>query len=301
MRTNSGYASTTIEGDGRYLRLMYDASDPLTMFFAPMVTKETFNPADYVVATLPAGTGSDVRIDLAVAPGWKPVTRKYLFNILAPRKETTVAMHSSFFEPWSVGVLPLIALRQAWQIEPFSPSSFHALRGYRMFGIATNTIAGIVLWIVAGVILVRRRKTGGAIMIIGVTAAFVLLSGMHAGIDQLRLVREHVGSMLSDGTYDEAGSSYDIAETITMLREPHDNVVVCRTGANLREKILRYMLYPLRVTSAHDTLTDSSLIVVSYEAPWQMKNDVLTCNDITARVKKLREFSDGSLLFSVVP
>lgn len=294
IRDSGGHASTTIEGDGRWLRLGYESTEDITLFIMPLTGPNQLNPADATMLVLPRGTSMDVTIDLSVAPSWRPGSLSYLLNLLSTSKDAEVSFLSAEFFPASITELIGIGFRHAMLPEPYSPSSYHALRGQRMFSLPLPIILGIATIILAITIGMYRRSRSVAlvIMLMG-----MMMVGARASFDFIEISREHLTSMLAHGTYDEAGSIYLIGERLRPLLPT--GIVICRDGTNFQEKILRYLMYPVPVGSSIGV--PASHVVVEGKIRWSFDHGRLRCGDIDRRASHLASFDDGSEIFTLLP
>ncbi len=306
LRNNKGRATTAIEGAGQALVIGYRSNEPINIFMVPLKDNESYVPTDFMQFTLPQSIDGSVRIDLTVSPGWKPGRTKYLLNLLTQTESAEAGFTSLEFEPSSVGQIISTGFRHLFTVEPYTPSSYHALRGYRVFGESITITLGILTLIITIGISIfsktEKRLSHITILLVIVT----LLYASRFSIDLLRFTHEHlVGYM--NGIYDEAGSAHQIGRTISDIAKESSvpvHVAVCRDGTNYKEKIIRYVTYPTPVTT---TATGATHAVVMDRGEWSMQTTIdkdgshstLLCGPIHRRAKKLTDFSDGSILFSL--
>lgn len=303
LQRNAGRASTALEGNGGTLALTYQADEQVEVFMVPIDTNGNFVPTDFLQFTLPATDEGTVTVDLTVSPGWSPGQKKWFINMLTEHQEATIGF--SKLEIVSGGpATPLVAIRQLMTSEPYTPSSFHALRGYRTLGLPVAVILGIVT-LIAFVITVlvaskEKRLYAGILVLLCGSALYQL----RVGIDQLRFTKEHL-SEFSKGTYDEAGSVSDIAMLVKEVATPNSTVYVCREGTNFKEKLLRYFTYPIRISSDQNDIEKADFALVMDATHWSLEtttaNDAsvqqLVCGSLKRTAQRITSFADGSILF----
>lgn len=300
IRKSGGFGRTTVEGKGRYLGLRYDATDPLTVFVVPLKEDASYDPSDYTVLTLPSGKDQTIRIDLSIAPGWHPGSITYLMNLLAPSKETSMQIYETAFIPANIYDIVIASFRHLLTVEPYSPSSVHALRGQRMLGVSVTVILGISLIFACIVAYVVTHRSSRSRIMGGIIAIFVLLAGGRFGIDGLRITQEHVDTLLHQNLYDEAGSIYTIAAMIKEKSEKGD-VFFCRTGTNFQEKLLRYLLYPIHVSGDAWMMHEAQYAVVTSTHEWSFEKGILQCKGQKRAATLLTSYPDDITLYQFAP
>lgn len=303
LEENKGHANTVIEGKGKAIRISYRASEPLVLFLVPLKTDNAFVPTDYVKFTLPETTAGEILVDLTVSPGWSPAEHRYYVEILSKNETVDAAFTGMEFVPGSFFSGVQAAFTHLFTREPYTPSSYHAIRGYRIFGVSLTVLMGTILLIAVGTAL--ALSTGETKLQNTLLVLFILcgLYNLRFGIDLLRFTGQHL-SEYGNGTYDEAGSVYEVARAIKKLEqgsEGNPTVFVCRDGTNFKEKILRYFAYPTQITSDEADAKSATVVAVMDEMNWSEEGGVLKCGPINAAAQKLSEFSDGTILFRIQP
>ena len=315
LKNNKSSASTKIEGAGGILRLTYIASDELKVYMVPLSTEGRFVPNEFLRLALPATEGDTVEIDLTVSPGWRPSKTTWIVHLLTKNEETDAGFAAIEFVPVSLLETIAASFQHIFTAEPYSPSTYHAVRGYRVFGNDATVIMGILLLIVAGATLLRAKKSTKLRTLVIVILTFQGLYGLRFGLDLLRFSSEHA-SGYAQGFYDEAGSVHQITPVLRILvsenpmkSEAETTVFVCRSGTNFKEKILRYFSYPIRISSDVNDAKTSDFALVMNADDWSFdavlseeektNDEVLRCGDLSMKAQKLREFPDGSILFSI--
>jgi len=299
LKENDGRASTAIDGAGRALSVQYFASEPVEIFMVPIADDETIVPTDFITFTLPKTTAGDAEIDLTVSPGWHPGSMHWIVNLLSRSADAEAGFTRFEFLQPSLGDTLGAAISHTLVTEPYTPGSYHALRGYRILGLSATILFGVLFVLsTLGIFLLSSPKRFPALLLTIVT--FVGIYELRFAGDLLRFTAEHLTGYAA-GIYDEAGSVYEIAGNVRSLGSDV-SVSVCRDGTNFKEKILRYMVYPITVRSDEP---GGSLILVMDKFDWSLEtrteNGVsmqkLVCDEFTGDVEKLKQYPDGSILF----
>ncbi len=309
LRENTARTSTVLEGNGSLLQITYRSSEPIEVYLVPLAAEKSFVPTDYVRFTMPITQESTVNIDLTVSPGWSPGNHRYYFSLLSRTENADAAFIRVEFLPASAGQTLKALVRHIFTPEPYTPSSYHVLRGYRFLGISFTAALGVLILLAATLcaLLVRRglRLTAVLAVLIGGSLFYQL----RFGIDLLRFTKEHLTGYELHGIYDEAGSVHVIAENLRTLtqdgRQPAI-VYVCRDGTNFKEKLLRYFTYPLNVSAEAASVKSASYAVVMDKLQWsfdgtEKREGTLRCGALNASAEKLTGFPDGSVLFRLLP
>ncbi len=303
-------ASTVIEGKGRTLEIEYTSTEPLDVFMVPLQNDETFVPTDYLHFTLPLTEKGTVQIDLTVSAGWSGRNTKWLVQLLSESEETGAAFTDLRFSDEGPSIGTIVA-KHIFTKEPYTPSSYHALRGYRFLGNSFTVWLGsltVLLAIVSIAVAPKKRKRSVALGILFIGS---MLYATRFGVDLSRYSIEHLGEY-ADGTYDEAGSVHTLAAVIRSVagQEPmHRTVYVCRDGTNFKEKLLRYFVYPVRVSANETLIPVADFAVVMNKYKWstsvtlsrEQSTTVLTCGSLKRRAEKITTLQDGSVLFRLLP
>lgn len=305
---NAGHTSATIKGKGKSLNIKYTASEPIDVFMVPTDNADNFVPTDFVRFTLPKTENGDVEIDLTVSPGWSPKEISYIVYLLSEHESADVGIVSlEFIEPTFLKTVSA-AFKHFFTAEPYSPSSYHALRGYRFLGISFVPVLGLLGMAFSVLALVFFSKERRLHAVTGIWILATMIYGLRLSIDLVRFSAEHVPGYLR-GQYDEAGSAYDIGALLsTPDMKPKDNILfVCRDGTNFKEKLLRYASYPLRVTSDPSEASGATLALVMDKLSWNMETvidkkgsrQILHCGPIAREAVKIQSWPDGSILYSL--
>jgi hypothetical protein len=193
------------------------------------------------------------------------------------------------------------ATRQLFTPEPYLPSSYHALRGYRIFGHDLSLWLGILCVFVAIGALACRKKEKKVIAFLSVLLAGNLLFALRFSVDEFAFTKTH----LTEKTYGEAGSIHTVAELLALASNPTDVIFVCRDGTNFKEKLLRYFAYPLKVTSDPADAPAATYALVMDKYDWsidtivdkQGSRQTLRCGPINREGEKIATFEDDAVLF----
>ncbi len=307
---NPSHASTTIEGQGKVVLITYQSSEPLEVYMVPLEQNGNYTPTDYVRFTLPTTDEGTVAIDLTISPGWSTKNQKWLLTLLGKDKNTGAAFTDISFTNDGAGSTAIVALRHLFTEEVYTPSSYHALRGYRVLGTSFTIILGILTLVVALVCFIVAGKKNYRTTVILTLVIPSLLYQARFAVDLLRFSLQHTQEY-ARGIYDEAGSIHAVADVLRTLAKPGDKttVYVCRDGTNFKEKLLRYFTYPARVSSDANIAPTADYAVVMDKFKWGFETSVtkeastvrLKCGDIDREAKKLSTFPDGEILFQLLP
>lgn len=306
LQVNKGRASTSIEGRGSALNISYTASEPIDVFMVPLQSDKTYVPMDFMHFTIPKNDKGSVRIDLTVSPGWTPKETTYLLNLLTTSDSVNAGFTDLSFEETSMFTVIKAGFRHLFTVEPYTPSSYHALRGYRIFGISLTITLGLLTVVIAVTLFALTKAEKRLSRITTLLTIVTLLYALRFSVDLLRFTHEHlIGYM--NGIYDEAGSAHQIGRTITDISKQSATpvrVAVCRDGTNYKEKIVRYTAYPIHVS---DVSTGATLALVMDKNDWSVETTIdaegskrtLHCGSINRTAQKITDFADGSILFSL--
>lgn len=304
IRANHGRASTSIQGQGAMLAIGYAASQPIEIYMVPLDTAQHFAPTDFLHFTLPAADNGSVLIDLMVSPGWRPVEQKWIIHLLTRDAQTQAGFTKLAFVPATPLLIVSAAMRHLMTAEPYAPSSYHAIRGYRIMNVQVSAVFGILTLLIGLAVVVFARKDRKLATLVTLLLAATGLYQLRFSIDLLRFTNEHLQGYAA-GIYDEAGSAYRIAETLKSSGAK--TVYVCRDGTNYKEKILRYMSYPVRISSdaAAAGVADFAIVMDKGEWTFEMQTtkgqsrQTLHCGAVSRDASKVAGFPDGSVLFAL--
>lgn len=306
---NDGHASTTLVGEGKALALEYSANETITVFLVPLKEDGTYVPTDFLRFFLPAAENGDVLVDLTVSPGWSSGERKYLVNMLSKSSDANASFLRLDFIPTTVFTGMSAGMNHFFTTESYLPSSYHALHGYRIFGHHVSLWFGLlcIFIAIAAVIICPRGKKVSALLIVLIGGSF--LYSLRFALDELRFAFNHV-TEYQNGTYDEAGSIHLVAEVLrSSADKPEDNVYVCRDGTNFKEKLLRYFVYPIKVSAEPLDASGATFALVMDKRDWNIETVIdtkgsrqtLRCGSVHREAQMLTKFEDGSVLFSINP
>lgn len=307
MRSN-GRAKTELEGQGSKVIITYSSDADLNIFMIPMNEQRTnYNPTDAFSFLLPAGTDNKATIDLTLSPGWvsaRPIY--YIIHILTPTAETNAGFSEVEFVAGSIVDQIRAMASHGFKSELFTPATFHVLRGYRIMTTSVTIVLGMlsIITCIIVYIIARKRKWHGGMAILMTLVIFQLLYGARFALDLLRFSGEHLHAWYTTGQYDEAGSIYLIADVIkSSIADPtpsDSGVYICHDGTNFQEKLLRYFLYPVPVSSDALKIKDPSHVLILVKKTWSFddKTNALDCGEFKGAMKHIKTYDDGSVLFS---
>ncbi len=307
VQRNEGQASTSLRGAGKTLLLTYSSDEQIEVFMVPLDTNGNYVPMDFMRFTLPATKSGEVRIDLTVSPGWTPGENLYLLNMLSKTKEPNAYFVDAQFEAASFVDVLKAGIGHFLTVEPFTPSTYHALRGYRTLSMSVSVLLGVlslILAIIAYILSKPEKKLKNVI------AVFLVLGTLYAtrfSVDLLRITKEHLVTFEETSTYDEAGASSLIASSLRDVYKltQNDSVFVCRDGTNFKEKLIRYYAYPIPIVSEAEKANDADYVLVMDKFDWSYvpgKKEIgkLSCDPLkNVAAEKVAEFPDKAVLFHI--
>ncbi|HCI04307.1 MAG: hypothetical protein QF755_05565 [Candidatus Peribacteraceae bacterium] len=272
------HASVDLNGKGADLLINYSSPAPLSVYILFLNEDGSVNPRDIVSAQLPKGEVESV-IPLSQTRGWSLGERKYKLHMITEKN----------IEP-SISKLklegsPSLAdgLKQFFALEPFTPSSYHRLSGYKFFGISFTLLLTLTLALALALTLIFRKKKHAMTAII----ILILIFNARFSLDLLRYTKEN----LTAETYSTAGSAYQIADYFKS--NGIKDVQLCSDGNTYFPTILKYAGYPLNIPD------ESEHVLVRNAYEWSFENGNLTCGELNAPATSLMEFPDGSILFKL--
>lgn len=287
------HESRELQGTGDRLRVSYTAESPIDLFVFPLLHDGAPDTEAALVALLPAGVREEASLDLSVSPAWSPRVRRYRLHALS-RETTPPVLYAPSIVRGSASLLS-IAASQLLRPEPFQPSSYHRLRGYRVLGFAVSPLVALIaIGTASATVALWRRRGVDVFLMIFLTVLF--LYGLRVAADLVSVSRAHLREWRVNGTYAQAGSSYAIADALQEREEGIRSVFVCHDGTSYLPTLLQYLLYPVPVT---DTPEDATHAVVIQKVRWSEGPDTLQCGDMVLPARRLRSFSDGSVLYRV--
>lgn len=282
---NVSHASTDVEGTGNALRIRYSSESPIDVYILFLLEEDTLNPRETLFAKLPQDTEGEALIPLSHTRGWRAGTQKLRIHFLT-EKEAEHAIHSVLLTD---GTARMGGLRQFFAQEPFSPSSYHRLEGYRIFGLSsTALLMGILFLLLAGTLIFKKNRIALVIALAG-----VLLSNGRFTADLLRMTYANTKEWTQAHTYAAAGSTYEIA---SFLQENNiETFRLCTDGNSYFPVLLEYAAYPSVIAQ------DAKHVLVRNAYDWSYDNGFLRCRDIEHAASRVKTFADGTELFSFGP
>ena len=288
-----------VRGAGAKLKIAYSSSLPIDIDLAPMVAGSSFDPADLGHTTLPAGKDMVAMIDLTVAPSWKPWGSTYYVAFFVHAEKIDAEMQEITVVPGGLGSVIGAAVHHLLEPEEYQVATPHALRGHRIIGVSLTLIVGLATLIALAYLLIRKREVRSMVL-----AGFIglLFYSFWFGLDILRFTTGHVSAWEKDHTYAQAGSIYEVADELKAedaRGHAVKGVYVCTTSTDYMTKVLRYLLFPVHVSIAAEDVNSSTHMLITGIGDWTYTEGKLHCGRIDGPATKVREFADGSVLFSV--
>lgn len=282
-------AHAEVSGAGESIVFAYSAARPLAALVFFHAQRDSLDIATALRGELPAAENGEAVFPLASSPAWRPGARTYLVYLVSD-DPAGAEVRSATVTGGSSARLPLIGLSQLLAPEPFQPSLYHRLAGYRAFGLPLAPAVGVLTLIAVAVLAWRAPRS-----VLPLLACALLLYGLRFSLDLGRFTAAHVAKWTRDGTYATAGSASAITDAIRADAEARDaTVLVCTSGTSYVPTLLSYLLYPLRVTTEPDPAAPPAYVVVS-EA---IGGDGAACAG-GLRLERMSAFPDGSVLSRV--
>lgn len=279
-----------VKGRGDVLHVRYSSNVPVDLFAVPLRSEtEKHLGRDILFASLPAGTQSDVLIDLSVSPRWSPLLPSQYVILKTQNAETKPVIEKIEIGRRSAMRLPGIAVRQLMIPEAFTASLYHAPAGYRMLNVPLSTLLGTAMLIVVLLLWMLRNRIqhwqGIATMVI---VGLLFLYQLRLDVDLLRF------TMMPPSP---VGSLPQVADRMreAMKTDTHIRLYDCTDDNQYSAKFLRYAAYPLVVTTDTAMLTH----VFAHTTTWSYENGILNCKNVNAPAKNILVLPDGSTLFSL--
>jgi len=282
---NAAHASTDVEGAGNTLRIRYSSENPIDVYILFLREGDTLNPRDTLFAELPPDDEGEALIPLSHTRGWRAGTQKLRIHFLT-EKESEHAIHSVQLTEATVRAG---GVRQYLAPEPFSPSSYHRLEGYRIFGMpSTVLLTCTVLILLAAALFLRNKRITLVILLAG-----AFLSNGRFTADLLRMTYANTKEWTQAHTYAAVGSVYEIA---SYLQENDVQTVrLCTDGNSYFPVLLQYASFPSVIAQ------DAKHVLVRNAYDWSYDNSFLRCRNIEHAATRVKTFADGSELFSLQP
>ncbi len=303
LQQNAGRASTTLTGNGAALHLTYASADPIEVYMVALDAIGKFLPVDFMHFTLPASQQGDETVDLTVSPAWSFGEKRYQLHMLTRTDDAAASFYSADFLP----VSPLSAIttpfKQFMRAEPYTPSTYHALFGYRVLGISSVLLLGIVLLIVSGILLLLYGTKTARVLLLALIG-IQMLYALRVSVDMMRFSTQHLSEYYGKGSYDEAGYMYAAAADITRFAKESgrkQSVYMCRDGTNFKEKLLRYFIYPVPVSAEPAMASGATLAMVSdkFKQGYTFTDGQLACGLINIHATKLMTYPDGTEIYQI--
>lgn len=292
----TGTQALQLEGSGDRLVLSYTSAVPIDVDLAPMVQGSSYNPADLMHTTLPAGEDIVATVDLTRTAAWHPWRNRYFAGFFVQDRTSDVTLRSTEILPSRFGATVLAAMRHLGQGETFHVTAPHSLRGYLLLGVPLSLLLGLLTLFAA--LLYWRRGTSAVLL---VALLSTLVYGLRWNVDLLKFSVQHLWEWETQSTYAIADSAYTVAEELRAEagrgRTPH-GLSVCTRSTNFVAKLLHYALYPLPVSVRSEDAGKSSHVLVKQMNDWSYEGGILRCGQLQGPATLIRTFEDGSVLFT---
>jgi hypothetical protein len=281
-------ANAEVRGAGESIVFSYSAAQPLTVLVFFHEQREQLDIATALRGELPAVQNGEAEFRLTSSPAWRPGEHPYIVYLVsadpagADVRSATVTGGSSVH-------LPFIAMSQLFASEPFQPSLYHRLQGYRVFGLPVVPLLAVVVLAAVAVLWWKAPR-----LVFSVLAVGMLFYGLRFSIDLGRYSAAHVAEWSQRGTYATAGSAFAIADAIHAdIADTHATILVCSTGTSYVPTLLAYLLHPLVVITAVDPQVRPAYVVQGE----RIGASDSTCAGDSVPLREMQSFPDGSVLY----
>ncbi len=278
-------ASIEIQGKGESANLRYSSIKSIDGYVMFVRKDGTFGVHETLTFTLPAGVDQIVSIDLSKSPAWG--LSENSFKMVFVSKDPAPKFASITFSEEGVSSKIITGINHLLIPEPYTPSSYHRLKGYRIFNLPLAIIFFVILLIVTATQWKNRQRMI-QILIIG-----ILIYNARFSIDLIRITGDHLASWYRDGTYDEAGSLYLAADEL----EGAEQVALCADGSSYPLTLLRHIMYPTKVND--NNLTDSSHAILFSAFRSSFSDGFLKCRNFESRAEVIASLTDGALVLEL--
>lgn len=291
-----------VTGGGRWLRITYKSDVPIAGFIVPLREGAQYNPLDMLRFDLPERwIATTVDIDLSVSPSWNAVPKDYRLTMASPAAETAPVVSQLQILPADATDTASAFVRHMTEPESFVISTYHYLRGYRILGTNALPILATVFALVC-IALALWKRTMVFMPLVVLAFGAHLAYGARVDVDLVRLSAAHAQAWAADETYEEAGQTYAVARLIASQALLGDvRVATCFDSTDYTAKVLRYAVLPVPVQIGTTGDMVPTHVAVMNSIDWAYESGRLRCGAIDAPAVLLREFSDGSRLFSLTP
>lgn len=263
------YASGDVSGKGSDLIIDYSSSDKVELFIMFVDKRGNINPREIVYAELPEGI-TQATIPISKTRGWKNGERTYKLHFIKKEESDTVINNAQIAGGFSFSN----GIKQLFTPEPFTPSSYHRLSGYRIFGYSLTLIVTIIIALAFITCISLKRKRLGIIIVI----TGILILNTRFSLDLIKYTHTN----LTSETYATAGSAYDLAGFLKS--QSIESVQLCSDSNSYFRTIFNYAAYPM-------VIDDKSEYVIVHNA--------LDCELINESSTLIKEFPDGSILYKL--
>ena len=273
------HATVNLDGEGKSLLIHYSSSSDIDSYILFINDDGSMNPRNILYVSLPRGEEADATVLLSESRGWtnnEMHLRLYFFT----DKEFDGSISSAeIIDTGRIGG----GIFQFFSKEPYSPSSYHRIVGYRLYG-KSATATFIVIGLLS-VIIFRNKKR----VIIGLFLACIFLTSGRFALDSIRYSSDHLTEWISNGTYASAGSTYEIA---SYINESNIKLFrICTDGNSYFSSLLQYAAYPSVLSD------DADYLVVRNSFDHSFENEILRCGGNNFSASFIKSFPDGTNLY----
>jgi hypothetical protein len=289
--------TVTVDSAGSAMALSYTSDAPLTVKISYPFEKEdgtqSYNPLHTLILhDVPEADHGELTIDLTRSPAWSPSRGLYFLQV-AGKAGSKVLIHDIRMKE---STLPEIVAAAAYQLfihEPMTLSVVNYLWGYRVLDVSFALLLGAVMVVLClGFGFCRSLRWKKLFL---VPLVFLLFYDARFSLDLLGLSLADARSWFSHGEYRQLGPVPAVVDFLREEAKKEDRmaVEVCSDGADLSQKQLRYMLYPVPVRRAGEEWEATHLVLVdTLKIP--AEDGTVECGAGSRRVERLASFPHGA-------
>lgn len=306
MDASPSHAVVRLTGRGDGISVRYSASSPVDCIVTFADGKAVFDLSSSLVLELPAGSGADATLDVTASPAWSLSDHEYRVFFFS-RSAVGTAVERVELIKTSLWRLPFVAVKQFFTPEPYLPASYHRLKGYRILGMAATKLILLCLVVpLVAVLLMKRFRRARTMACMTVLFAGFLFIAARSSIDLIIFTGNHLRAWYGNQPYEQAGSAYAIADFLRpslSAQSPSaaSPVFLCSEGTSYIPALMTYLLYPQRVTQKFEEGQTPTMLIAFQQPVSAEEGQAFRCGDRAfSRVKPLKTFADGSVVYSVL-
>lgn len=290
------HAVARLRGRADAVSIRYSASSPIDCI---VVVQDAGSAPDFpaaLVAELPPASRGDAQVDVSRSPAWSLSSREYTLFFFS-RSATGTSIDQVALVPLSLRRFPVSAVRHILSPEPYAPSSYHRLKGYRVLGVPAALLFSSLVTLILLLVLVARKRFRGRRLSACLTIVLLgcLLPSARFSLDLLAMTGRHLSAWYAHQPYEQAGSAYHIAAYLRSSSTAQSPVYLCSDGTSYIPSLFTYALAPRRVI----TQGSGAQLFIAFEQPVRKGEPLQCAGREWEGAKPLQDFPDGSVVYSL--